>query len=528
MATTVPTTQEILDQNISNLEVRIGQSIPANEKAFFRVLAALESGLFTSHYKYATDRLLQTLALTATGEDLDRIGINYRVYRKAAVAWVGTIQQPAANGTVIPITVDYVADASAIRYIVNTASAPAAGGYATVSVTASEAGENGNLSASDTLTIGFQIAGITNTTATYASTVTTGTDRETDEVYRRRVLQEIRTVGGGGNATDYKTWSEEVTGVFRSFPFAGAPVSFNSRKLKDSNMEYADVSYWTAGSSAVLTKESGAPYGGTYSLRVAKGSSGSPYASQVCLQIGRDYTVYGYAKGDGTNVPTVRDGSAATLWTGTSSTSWQLFSVLFTAQSNSIRLQGTLSGSGYVEFDTCGLTLMDSQTGDRVVYVEATTDIDADGEPTQAILDAVRTALTADPDTGEDRMPLGLTDEKLFVEPISRLTFDVEITGLVVETSRETDCKASLDTGVDEYFRSVAPFVDGVDSEIDRNDTISNVSISEVVQGVLDAYGASASSLTFEFSGGSPLDKYTVGERETAKLGTITYVGGGS
>jgi len=523
MAISIPTTAEIAAQNIANFEVRIGQTIPLNAKAFVRVLAAIEAGLFTSHYKFASDRILQTLALTATGDDLDRIGSNYGVTRKAAIAFVGTIDQPAVNGTTIPITVDYVADASGIRYIVN-AAAVAAGGVAVVEVTATEPGANGNLSASDTLTIGTQIAGITSTTATYDATITTGVDRESDAEYRRRILQEIRTVGGGGNAVDYRTWGEAVTGVFRVFPFSGAPVS-PSHKIQDPDMEES-LSYWTAGNDATLTYETtGFHPSGVQHLRVAYNGTASPYAYQISLEIGRDYTIGGYATGDGTYAPTVSDGGLATLWTGSTTTGWQLWGpIAFTAQSNQLWFGSTASAAGYAQFDALELGVTDSLPGDRTVYVEVTTAIDADGIPTEAILDDVRTDLNTDPDTGVARMPLGTTDEKLFVEPIIRSEFDVEIDGLVVEASQETALKASLDTGVDEYFRSVVPFVTGIDAEIDRNDVITSVKLSQVIQDILAAYGATVDDITFELTGGSPVTRYTVDENELAKLGTITYV----
>jgi len=444
------------------------------------------------------------------------------VYRKPAVAWVGTIDQPANNGVTIPITVDYVSDSSGIRYLVNTA-AVAAGGSATVSVTAAEPGENGSLSASDTLTIGRQIAGITSTTATFDAEVTAGTDRETDAAYRRRILQEIRTVGGGGNSADYRTWAEVVTGVSRVFPFAGAPVD-PSHKILDPDMEVTTTTFWTAGNSATLTKATGTPHGGSRCLRVAYNAVANPYAYQVALEIGRDYTLAGYARSDGAIVPSVRDGASATLWTGVAGAGWQAISASFTAQSNQMWFYAAAAGAGYCEFDDILLTVDDSLPGDRVVYVEATTAIHADGIPTEQLLEDVRTALNTDPDTSEDRMPLGPTDEKLFVEPITRSELDVEITGLVVDAAQDAACKLSLTAAVDEYFRSTAPFVTGLDSDLDRNDVITGVSLAEVIQGVLDVYCASAESITFELSGGAPTTRYTLDENETAKLGAITYV----
>lgn len=523
MPVVIPTTAEIAATNVANFEASLGQTVPLNDKAFYRVLSAIEAGLSTANYKHAVDRIAQTLALTATGEDLDRIGSNYGVERKAAVASVAEINQPAANGTSIPVSLDYVGDSNGLRYI-NNATVVAGGGLgADLQVVCEVPGADGNLTAGDTLTIGRQIAGITSTTATFTVTITEGIDRESDETYRRRVLQEIRTVGGGGNAVDYRTWGEAVTEVFRVFPFSGAPVTY-TKKLKDGDMEFADTSYWEAGNSATLTKSAFFPHGGSRALDIARNGVNLPYAFQYSLEVNRDYTFAGYARGDGSAAPSVSHG-ATVLWTGTTSTSWQTISVSFTAADTELRLASdATAGTDSVAFDDCLLTVTDSLPGDRVVYVEVLPAVDADGIPDQSHLDDVRDELNTDPLTSQARMVLGTTDEKLFVEPIVRSTFDVEITGLVVDASQETALKTSLDTGVDEYFRSVAPFVTGVDSALDRSDEITGIKLSEIIQDVLNAYGATAEVITFEKSGSPSVTRYTLAENETAKLGTITYV----
>jgi hypothetical protein len=523
VAVSIPTTAETTVQNVANFESSLGQTVPLNDRAFFRVLSAIEAGLSTGHYKFAIDRIAQTLALTATGQDLDRIGTNYNVIRKAAVAAILEIDQPAANGTSIPVSLDYPSDDNGLRYI-NNATVVASGGSAVLEVTCEESGDQGNLTTGATFTIGRQIAGITSTTATYVSTITEGIDRESDDAYRRRVLQEIRTVGGGGNGVDYQRWAEEVTEVFRAFPFSGSPVGITT-KLKDGDMELAGLTYWTAGNSAIITKETTSPArtGSTKMLEIQRDGVNNPYAFQYSLEVGRDYTVAGYARGDATAGPQILDGSTV-LWSGSVAATWQAFSVSFTSQNTDLRFgMGTAPGTESVFFDDCTLALTDSLPGDRVVYVEVFADLDPDGIPTQAQLDTVREALNFDPETSLARMVLGTTDEKLFVEPIVRTGFDVTITGLEVEASQEAAAKASLDTGVDEYFRSIAPYVEGVTSPIDKNDTITGVKLAEVVQDILAAFSASAEEITFEVSGGSPVARYVVEENETGKLGTISY-----
>lgn len=527
MALNIPTTAELTAQNIAYYESRLGQTVPINDQAFLRVLAAIEAGLASMHGRHIAERALQTLALTATGERLEKIGNNYGVLRKAAVAFSGTILQPAADGTVIPITVDYVSEVSGIRYAVDAASPPAAGGYATVSVAATTSGVAGNLFSGDELTIGHQVAGITSTTATYDSTVIAGVDREGQEAYRRRVLHEIRTVGGGGNAVDYRTWAEEVPGVARCFPFAGAPVFFApqiaTRKLRDGDMEIVDTSYWHAGNAATISKQTGTPHGGTRCMRIAYGGSTDPYAGQYSLEVGREYTLSGWARSSGFADPSVAHGTVIE-WTGTSSTSWQSFAVTFIASDLDIRLIMDNNAAGYVEFDDVALFLHAEYPGDRVVYVESTTDVDPDGIPTQLLLDAVRESLNTDPVTGHDRMPLGLTDEKLFVEPIVRTAIDIEIEGLVVDPAKEVELKSSISDAFTEALLLLGPFVRGVDAETSKADTITGVMLADLIQEIMALQGASAEEISFSAAGGPAVARYQVRENELVKLGTVTYV----
>lgn len=223
MPLNIPTTEEIKDRNLANLEASINQTSPLNNKAFLRVLSALEALNHTEQYKLVVERTKQNLAITATGIDLDLIGAEYGIVRKPAEAAILTITIPGTNGTTIPATIDYVGDSNNIRYSPES-SVIVAGGLGTSNVTAQTLGTIGNLNVSDTLTIGTQVAGIT-TTATVTVVVNIGAETETDDVYRARVLNAIRTTTGGGNAADYKEWGEEVAGVKQVFPYAGTPES---------------------------------------------------------------------------------------------------------------------------------------------------------------------------------------------------------------------------------------------------------------------------------------------------------------
>ena len=389
----IPTTAQLTADNLARFESQLGQQAPINAKAFLRVLSVLEAVLATSLYKNSIDQIKQTLAITAGETGLTVLGAEYGVNRKVAVSANLTITLPGINGTIIPNTVDFVGDANGLRYRVD-ASATIVGGIATISVTANDPGAVGNLNDGDTLTIGTQVPGA-ESTATVLQTDTVGADEEDLELWRQRILDIERAPGGGGNAADYRNWSQEVAGVARAFPFSGNPI-----------------------------------------------------------------------------------------------------------------------------------TLFAPDTPpERTVYIQATPDVDPDGIPTQALLDSVRASISVDPLTGLSRPPLGLTDGTLYVEPIIRLEFFVIVAGLNVDAGLETAIKESIITQLDLYFSSLRPFVDGVDPALVRNDAITDLTVSDVVQDVLVGSGGFAQNVTFNLGIGT-LAEYTLAQNEVAKLaaGGVSYV----
>lgn len=389
MAYEIETTQQRKDANLANLEAQLGQTAPITDKAFLRVLASMEAMGFTSLAKFAANRAKQNLALTATADDLERLGSEYGVTKKPAESAVLSVSLPADNGTNIPATTPFIGDANGLTYY-PTASAIAAGGSADFDVIAEEAGAVGNLQVSDTLSIGTPIAGA-ESTATVTAIVTTGADEEAESVYRQRVLDEIRSEGGGGNSYDYRRWAQEVAGVARAYPYAGQPAAV-----------------------------------------------GTP--------------------------------------------------------------------------------------PDRTVFVEADTSIDPDGIAPGSLLDDVRDSITTDPLTGLSRQPLGLTDATLYVVSITRTTFYIEITNLSVDPADEAATKDDIETALTDYFLDLFPFVSGLDFVGDKNDIITQLTVSNVVQDILAARAASATAVAIGIAPGVfTTTYYEFDPGEKAKLGTIVY-----
>jgi hypothetical protein len=221
MSLILPTTQELVDRNVARLEASLNQTSPATDKSFIRVLAALEAMAQSEVHRLVIERAKQNLALTAGEESLAIIGEESGVDRKAAVATQLTIQATSTTGLTVPITATFTGDSNSEVYRPD-ASASEAGGYISITVSAETAGISGDLVVDDTLTMSPTITGV-GLVWTVTAVVTDGLDQEDVEEYRRRVLLAIRTVGGGGNSADYRTWAEEVEGVHRAFPYSGAP-----------------------------------------------------------------------------------------------------------------------------------------------------------------------------------------------------------------------------------------------------------------------------------------------------------------
>jgi hypothetical protein len=392
MAFVIPSTKQQFENNLANLEGKLGQTSPINDKALLVVIAALEAGQYTTLFKWASKEAKGNLAITANREQLILIGNNYGISIKAAQAANYTITLPAITGTTIPITRDFVGTANGVRYRID-AAAIAVAGVATINVTAKSEGIAGNLTVGDTMSINTPVSGA-ETLATITVENTIGTDEEETEDYRIRVLDEIRAIYGGGNAADYRKWSQEVAGVRRAYPFAGKPIG----------------------------------------------------------------------------------------------------------------------------------SILASAPPDRTIYVETTIDIDPDGIAPGSLIDDVRASITADPETGISRQPLGLTDDTLYVESIIRTTLYFTIYDLIIDSNVEAQAKSDFETAIENYARSCIPYVDGLDSPIDNKSAITDPSVSKIAQDVFSSYGGSISGVTFGNAPLSSVNRYQLAANETVKSGGVQYV----
>lgn len=400
MSLVIPSVKEKFNQYLAFFENRLNQNSPLADKAFLRVLSAVLAMHHIELFKFSAERALQNLALTATGEDLDVLGKEYGIIRTAATNAVITAKVIADTGTIIPATQTLIGDANGMRYFMQ-GSITAVAGIAEIILIAEDPGTSGNLVDDDLLTMTSPISGSSSTatvaviTGETSSTLTTGAEVETDEDYRIRVLDEIRRIGGGGNAADNRKWSQEVAGVKRAYPYSGKPF----------------------------------------------GSGGTHYP------------------------------------------------------------------------------------GDRTVYVEADTDIDPNGVPPSGLLDQVRASITIDPVTGESRQPLGLTDETLYVEPITPITLYLQIHEFHTDGNDTTDMEAAILSAMEAFVKTIRPWISGLDPDGERNDSVTQVMLSDVIQDALVPFNSTVEHVLFGLTDGSYLEEfYLLNPGEIMILGGIDYV----
>lgn len=212
----IPTTKEINDRIISDIESKISQNTPLLYKALNRVFAFAYAGATTILYKFGQWAQKQQFTATQDEDSLLLKGDQYGIPIKDAQAAELTADFTGdVNGTIIPAGQQFRGNANGLLYSVKIALEIAAG-VASGSVDCLTSGENGNLINGSVLTILQPIAGLDNI-ATISATVIEGEDQETIDEYRPRIQEREKTPPQGGALIDYVIWAKEVEGITRAF-----------------------------------------------------------------------------------------------------------------------------------------------------------------------------------------------------------------------------------------------------------------------------------------------------------------------
>lgn len=236
MSLTTPTTNEIYNNIIAQLEASLNQTIPLLPKAFLRVLAKALAGVFVLLYKYAGFMSLQLFVRSAT---LSPTTINGRTIRPL-VEWgrlvgVGDPAPATSAELLITITVDsqsgflpsgsqLLNSDNGVTYItLGSVLLDAPTKEVTILAVSDQAGGGGagalgNLDAGAEVSFANPLASVARS-ATVVSQEVTGADAESSDAYRQRIIDRFQKRPQGGAYADYEQWGEEPAGILNVFPY---------------------------------------------------------------------------------------------------------------------------------------------------------------------------------------------------------------------------------------------------------------------------------------------------------------------
>lgn len=181
------------------------------------VMAALVNGV----YGYLDWIIRQCFASTADWDYLQIQGAEYGLSPNGPTPSAGLATFTGTNGAIVPPGL-LLQDAALNQYTTQ-ASGTITAGSAIIAIEAVEGGVAGNLLIGAPLTLVVAIA-LVDSTATVSDDgsgngLTGGSDEESIDSFRARVLARKRTPPQGGDSDDYVTWAKLVPGVTRAWPY---------------------------------------------------------------------------------------------------------------------------------------------------------------------------------------------------------------------------------------------------------------------------------------------------------------------
>lgn len=391
MSIKVPTTQELAESTIGEVEAALSQSTPLFAKAFLRVLAKVHAGIDILLFRYGAWIALQQFARFATAREVTIGGRRVKPLEELGELVGAGRPLPATRAVLvveatvtsmtgeIPAGAQLTNKAGSVVYEV-VAPVPLTAPKVSVVIRASSStdggdgsGPIGNLEVGDKVDFAQPFHVLTEATVT-AVQVLGAPGEDIERSYRPRVMRRRARKPRGGAYADYQEWAEGVPGIAHAYPYAGAP-------------------------------------------------------------------------------------------------------------------------------------------GEVDVYVEATpeTSGNPDGIPTAAQLAAVLEAINLDVSGRATRRPVNAAVNVL---PITRQAFNIVVTGLTPNTTAN---RAAIEEAVKQFLFTREPYIEGL-STLPRTDRITQAAVSGIVEEVVNALGASVTSVVV-----TPGPAYNLAPGQKATFGGATY-----
>lgn len=199
--------QDITTSGVPGLDGLLRNSV-------LRVLAWVMSGLAYSVYGYIDWIAREAVPFTATDEFLEAWAGLVGILRKDATAAIGQAQFTGNIGQLLPSGTPLLR-VDGVPYT-TTADGTVASGTVMVPILAAAPGAYTNADPQTPISLATPIAGI-NGGGVILGPCTGGTDQETDDELRTRMLQRYRDPPQGGATADYIEWATQVPGCTRAW-----------------------------------------------------------------------------------------------------------------------------------------------------------------------------------------------------------------------------------------------------------------------------------------------------------------------
>lgn len=210
-----PTLTALIEQSRTEIEARLPGADARLRRSMLDVLARIVSG--NTHGLYGAQEFIlrQAFADTADEEYLRRTASIFGVQEIPAEFARGNITITGTSGLVVEQDT-VLRRADLVEYI-TTAQVTLASGSATAPVIASAAGAAGNAAVATAVRFVSPLAGINTQAAVASGGLTGGTDVESVEALRARLLERLRHPPGGGTIYDYQSQVFLYPGVTNVF-----------------------------------------------------------------------------------------------------------------------------------------------------------------------------------------------------------------------------------------------------------------------------------------------------------------------
>lgn len=223
----IPTLDELKNRIFNYFQSRL-TNIPILQVSIIRILSIALALCFKSCYLFVMNLFKNLFVSTATGEYLDRLGMERGLKRFIGSYAVGSCYFSGIDGSLIP-SGTFINSSNGYDYTTQEDLILSTFGSNIVDIIANKIGKDYNNSNTPiNCQLVTPIVGVTSNCICY-DIIAGGSDKEETEEYRQRILDKIRKPPMGGNLQDYVEWAKENPAVSQAWcyraPFGAATVA---------------------------------------------------------------------------------------------------------------------------------------------------------------------------------------------------------------------------------------------------------------------------------------------------------------